>query len=76
MSNPLLQPNMSHIKNLYNAMKSGNPSQIFQMMANNNPSMKPIMDMLNKGADPRDLFYKLCNQRGINPEEFIKNITG
>lgn len=76
MPNPLLQPNMNQMKELYNAMRSGNSMQIFQKMAQNNPNMQPILNMLNSGANPQQLFYQMCKQRGINPEEFIKNITG
>lgn len=76
MANPLLQPNMNQMKEMYNAMKNGNPMQVFQQMAMRNPNMKPIMNMINNGANPRDLFYQMCNQRGINPDEFLKNITG
>lgn len=76
MANPLLQPNMNQMKEMYNAMKNGNPMQVFQQMAMRNPNMKPIMNMINNGANPKDLFYQMCNQRGINPDEFLKNITG
>ena len=76
MPNPLLQPNYNQMKELYNAMKSGNPMQMFQQMASRNPNMKPILNMLNSGANPQQVFYQICKQRGINPDEFIKNITG
>lgn len=76
MPNPLLQPNYGQIKEIYNAMKSGNPMQMFQQMASRNPNMKPILNMLNNGANPQQVFYQICQQRGINPDEFIKNITG
>ncbi len=76
MPNPLLQPSMNQMRELYNAMRSGNSMQIFQKMAQNNPNMRPILNMINSGSNPQQIFYQLCNQRGINPEEFIKNITG
>jgi hypothetical protein len=76
MPNPLLQPNMNQMKELYNAMRNGNSMQIFQKMAQNNPSMRPILNMINSGSNPQQVFYQLCQQRGINPDEFIKNITG
>jgi hypothetical protein len=76
MANPLLQPNYNQMKDIYNAMRSGNPMQIFKQMAQNNPNMKPILNALNSGANPQQLFYNMCQQRGINPDEFIKNITG
>lgn len=76
MANPLLQPNMNQMKELYNAMRNGNPMQVFNQMAQNNPNMKPILNLINNGHNPQQIFYQLCKQRGINPDEFIKNITG
>lgn len=76
MPNPLLQSNTNQLKELYKMMQNGNPMQVFQQMAMRNPNMKPIMNMINNGANPKDLFYQMCNQRGINPDEFLKNITG
>lgn len=76
MPNPLLQNNPNDLRNLYKAMQNGNPMQMFQQIAMKNPNMQPILNMLNNGANPQQLFYQMCKQRGINPDEFIKNITG
>lgn len=76
MPNPLLQNNNNQLKEIYKAMQNGNPMQVLQNLARNNPNMQPILNMLNSGANPQQLFYQMCKQRGINPEEFIKNITG
>lgn len=76
MSNPLLQANYNRLKEIYNAMPKGNPMQILNNIASQNPNMKPIIQMINNGTDPKVLFYQMCKQRGINPDDFIKNITG
>lgn len=76
MPNPLLQNNSNDLRNLYKAMQNGNPMQMFQQIAMKNPNMQPILNMLNNGANPQQLFYQMCKQKGINPDEFIKNITG
>lgn len=78
MSNPLLQPNLNinQIKEMYNAIKGGNPMQMIQKMAQTNPNMQQVLNMLNSGANPQALFYQMCKQKGINPDEFIKNFTG
>lgn len=76
MFNPLLQPNVNQVKEMYNAMKSNNPIQMIQKMAQTNPSMQQVLNALNNGANPQTLFYQMCRQKGINPDEFIKNITG
>lgn len=78
MANPLLQPNLNinQMKEIYKSIKGGNPMQMIQKMAQTNPNMQQVLNMLNNGANPQALFYQMCGQKGINPEEFIKNITG
>lgn len=81
MPNPFIQSmnynNMSNLRNIYQMFHTAqNPTEVFQRLAQNNPNMKPIMDMLKNGANPQQLFYNLCQQRGVNPQEFLKNITG
>lgn len=76
MFNPLLQPNVNQVKEMYNAMKSNNPIQMIQKLAQTNPNMQQVLNALNNGANPQTLFYQMCQQKGINPDEFIKNITG
>ncbi len=73
MSNPFYQPQT----NLYQALiNSKNPIQLFNTMAQTNPQLKPIVDMLNQGISPQNIFTSLCKQRGINPNEFLKQIQG
>ena len=69
--------NMANIRNMYQMlMNSNNPQQLFMNMARQNPQLQPIAQALNNGANPQQLFYELCKQRGIDPNEFIKNVTG
>lgn len=72
--NPNTQ-NMSNYKNIYQALvNSKNPVQLFNTMAQSNPQLKPIVNMLNQGMTPQNIFNSLCEQRGINPNEFLKQI--
>ena len=69
--------NINMFRNVYQAMKnSNNPYQTFLNLAQNNPQMQPIVNALKNGANPQQVFNEMCKQRGINPDEFIKNITG
>ena len=78
MPNPFNTRNISHsvqIKNIYRMLKqSNNPTQMFEMLARQNPQMQPILQMLRNGQNPEQIFNSLCNQRGINPQEFIKSL--
>ena len=80
MANPFFMQNSnptSQLHNIYKLMtQSNNPMQAFSELASTNPNMKPIIDLLHKGANPKDIFNDLCKQRGINPNEFINSITG
>ena len=49
---------------------------MIQKLAQTNPNMQQVLNALNNGANPQTLFYQMCHQKGINPDEFIKNITG
>lgn len=77
MSNPFnQQTNQSfNLQNAYQAlMRSNNPMQAFSQIAMNSPQMQPIMNALNIGMNPQTLFYNLCQQRGINPQQFLNTI--
>ena len=64
------------LKNLYKMLtQSNNPMQMFQQMAMQNPNLKPIAQMLQT-RNPQDVFNQLCRQRGVDPQQFLKSITG
>lgn len=73
-NNPMRGYDFSAIQSLYKSM--GDPMQMLSQMASRNPQMQPIMQALRSGANPQQVFQSLCQQRGINPQEFLRNITG
>ena len=76
-TNPMNANNMASIRNAYQMLtQTNNPMQVFQQMAMRNPQLQPVMSMLNQGMQPQQVFNTLCQQRGINPNEFLKSITG
>ena len=78
MPNPFnQQQSQNEMQKMYQMfVNSKNPQQLFKNLAKQNPRFDAILDMLNKGTNPQQLFYSLCQQRGINPQEFLKSITG
>ena len=81
MANPFYQKitdgSVNNIRNMYQMFSQAqNPMQLFTNMSVNNPQMKPIMNLLNQGISPETVFKNLCQQKGINPNEFLKKITG
>lgn len=42
----------------------------------NNPQMKQVMDYINQnGGDPKTAFYKLAQEKGVDPEEILKQVN-
>ena len=73
-NNPMRGYDFNQLRSMYKNM--GNPMQMLNQMAMQNPRMQPIVQALQGGANPQQLFNTLCQQRGINPQEFIRMITG
>jgi len=81
MQNPMLQAlrsqpvnnNLSQIKNMMNMVRSaGNPQLMLQQMAQNNSQLRQVMDLINQsGGDPKAAFYKLAQEKGIDPQQIL-----
>ena len=83
MANPLLQginqgitQNLSQIKNMMNMVRNaGNPNAMLNQMIQNNPQLKQVMDYVNQnGGDPQQAFYKMAQEKGINPDEILNQL--
>lgn len=81
MANPLFNSlfgampqinSMKQIVDLYK--KGGNPASLIQQMAQNNPQFQPIAQALQNGANPQQLFYNLCQQKGIDPNTILSQL--
>ena len=83
MANPLLQAlsmatmnnGISSMSELYKLMTSQNPMMLFNQIAKNNPQLNECLNLINRGMNPQDLFYRLYNQQGINPQDIMRNIN-
>ena len=51
---------------------SNNPNAFIQNLLSKNPQVKQLMDLSNGNA--KDAFYKLAQQRGINPDDIINQL--
>ena len=76
MANPLLSAmalnNMSSFRDIYSLYKSGgNPMALLNNMAKTNPQLSNVMKAIQQGANPQQLFYSLCQQRGIDPNTIL-----
>lgn len=66
---------MAQIKNMMKLVKTnGNPTQLLQSMSQNNPQLKQVMTMVN-GKNPKEVFYELAKQKGVNPDDILKELN-
>ena len=61
------------MKQMLNAIRSSkNPQQLFMNMAQQNPQMKQVLNMIQtSGKSPKDLFYQLAQQKGVDPNQIL-----
>lgn len=73
LENSLPNNSLAQIKQMMNTFNTAsNPQSVMQNMINNNPQMKQVMDFVRQsGGDPKQAFYKLAEQRGVDPNEVI-----
>ena len=68
--------NSGNIQQLISAFKhSANPQQFISNLAKNNKNFSSLVSsMQNSNQTPKDLFYQLARQKGIDPDQIIKMI--
>lgn len=45
---------------------------LLNQMMGQNPQIKQVMDYVNaNGGDPEKAFYKLAQERGVNPDDIL-----
>lgn len=71
--NQQLPNNIQQIKQMMNAFRGAkNPQQMIMNMANQNPQVRQVMNMVqNSGKSPKDLFYEMAKQKGVDPNQII-----
>ena len=65
---------MNQLYQQINQTAQFNPQIMINKMLQNNPNLRPLMDMIRGGANPRDMFYSLARQKGIDPESILSQL--
>lgn len=83
MPNPFKQPfgggytpvgNLAPLKNMLSMLNAAqNPQAALQMLAQKNPQMAQVMNLVG-GRNPQEVFYELCKQRGVNPDDILNQL--
>lgn len=68
------------IGNVMNMIKGiKNPNEMLLNMAKSNPQVNMLLNTMKNGGNPKDMFYEIAKQKGVNPDDIIemaKNLTG
>ena len=60
---------------MQNVKAAGNPQMFFNQMIGQNPQLKQVMDYVNaNGGDPKAAFYKMAQERGVNPDDILNQL--
>lgn len=84
LNNPMLtalnqnrtMQNIGKIRQLMQNVKAaGNPQMLLNQMMGQNPQIKQVMDYVNaNGGDPKAAFYKLAEEKGVNPDDILAQL--
>lgn len=65
--------NIQQIKRMMNMFKSiQNPQEAMNQLAKQNPMVANILQISN--GDLKGTFYKMCQEKGVNPDEILKQL--
>ena len=52
---------------------SNNPMQLMQTMAQSNPQLQSILNLIQTSQkSPKDLFFEMAQQRGVVPQQILQ----
>lgn len=61
---------MNNVKQMFQIVKnSSDPRAMLNKIIHHNPQLKEIMDLA--GSDPKTAFYRLAEQKGVNPDDIL-----
>lgn len=70
---PTNNGNIQQIKRIMNMLKSiQNPQEAINTLAKENPMVANILQISN--GDLKGTFYKMCQEKGVNPDDIIKQL--
>ena len=56
---------------------AGNPALALQQMAGNNPQIQQALQLVQQsGGDAKAAFNKLCQERGVDPQQILGMLNG
>lgn len=66
--------NLAPLKNMMSMLQAAqNPQAALNMLAEKNPQISEVMRLV-QGRNPQEVFYEMCKQRGINPDDILNQL--
>ena len=66
---------MGQAQKFYQAMaNSKNPMQAIDQLLSSNPRLAPIKNLMKQGRTPESIFRAVAAQRGIDPDDFVRQL--
>ena len=74
----LFSSRLGPIRQMMGAVKAAqNPMAALQQMAGQNPQLQQALQLVQQsGGDPQAALNKLCQERGIDPQQILSMING
>lgn len=69
--NPAVIQSVKRMMNMLQAAQ--NPEAAINMLAQNNPMMAQVIQLC-QGKDPKEVFYNMCHQQGVNPDYILNQL--
>lgn len=68
--------NMQQIKQVYSMLRnSNNPDFIMNQMVQQHPQLAQTINLIKANGNYEQIFRDMCRQRGINADDFIRQIN-
>lgn len=76
MRNPQVANSLKGIASQFQSMQSlnGGMSGVMNMMAQKNPQMRMIMDMMKNGSNPEQVVKQKLQEMGIDEKQFMTEV--
>lgn len=74
----LFNSRLGPLRQMMGAVKAAqNPMAALQQMAGNNPQIQQALQLVQQsGGDPQAALNKLCQERGIDPQQILSMLNG
>ena len=68
--------NMGQVKKIYDMLRnSNNPNLLLDNLVKQNPQMAQTVNLIKSNGNYEQVFRNMCQQRGINADEFVKDMN-